>query len=296
MENKIIKNKYGYYQVSKYPSEEELSDYYSNKYYSGQSNSITFKNKYTEEEIDYIFSKAERWKLLVSRFINQESNAKLKFLDIGCGEGFSLQYFYEQGFDVLGLDYSSEGIEQQNPSMKKMFIQGNIYVSIDNLILNKNKFDVILMQNLLEHIINPNKILEICNHLLSDTGLLLIDVPNDFNSIQKYLLDNNKTEKEFWVCLPDHLSYFNKEGLINLCKECGFDNLITLCTEIIEIYALNNDSNYLKDKSKGPNCHLARMEFEKIINNISKEKSIDLYVSLAELGLGRNLLGVFRKI
>ena len=35
---------------------------------------------------------------------------------------------------------------------------------------------------------------------------------NDFSILQKYLMERNHINSEFWVAIPDHVSYFNNAG------------------------------------------------------------------------------------
>jgi hypothetical protein len=57
---------------------------------------------------------------------------------------------------------------------------------------------------------------------------------------------------------------------------------------------LNPDSNYVKDRTKGKNCHKERIEFENLVHNLDVDKLIALYKSLADLGLGRQITGFFK--
>ena len=43
-----------------------------------------------------------------------------------------------KGFSVLGLDYSSAGIERQNPDVINDLMLGDLYDSIDNLISSES--------------------------------------------------------------------------------------------------------------------------------------------------------------
>ena len=290
--DELIKNEYGFYQVKEYPNEEEIKEYYEKKYYSDKGNGCSYSIQYDDEELIYIKERAKIWLNLVNRCSTSKSNT---MLDMGCGEGFSMKYFHESGYKVSGNDYSNEGILRQNPEMIPYFEQGDL-LDIGYRRIEKNeKYDVILMQNVLEHVTEPKRLLQVCYELLNKNGLLLIEVPNDFNNIQEYLYNNRKINERKWVCLPDHLSYFNREGLNNLCTDTGFSKMINLCTEFIELFGFNEDSNYFKYPEKGHNCHVARMKIEKLLHEISLDKSIDLYEKMAELGIGRNLLGVYMK-
>ncbi|MFA5405483.1 MAG: hypothetical protein WC358_11165, partial [Ignavibacteria bacterium] len=85
------------------------------------------------------------------------------------------------------------------------------------------------------------------------------------------------------------------DGLINLCENAGWKMDVVIGDYPIEINLLNDDCNYIKDRSKGKKSHYQRVAFENFLHEISIEKTNKLYEALADLGLGRSLIGVFTK-
>ena len=55
MTSEVIKRKFGYYQLKDKPTNEELSDYYANKYY--QEGVGSYEIEYSDVEIKYIKNK-----------------------------------------------------------------------------------------------------------------------------------------------------------------------------------------------------------------------------------------------
>jgi hypothetical protein len=96
------------------------------------------------------------------------------------------------------------------------------------------------------------------------------------------------------VCPPDHISYFNSEGLSKLCHAAGLEKKYEIADFPIDFNLLNPDTNYFLDKTKGKNVHLARVELENLFCEISIPKTVELYKSLAKLGLGRNITAFFQ--
>jgi SAM-dependent methyltransferase len=215
------------------------------------------------------------------------------FLDIGCGEGFALNFFKDKGWEVLGLDYTSGGCKLMNPDCLKYVIEGNIFSSIENLISDKKLFSVIWIDNVLEHVTNPFELISKSKKLLKKNGVLVIEVPNDFSIIQQHALNNNYIDNEFWVVVPEHLSYFNKEGLINLLDNAGYANYLTLGDFPIDINLFNSSTNYVMNKSVGKAVHKARVETEILIHEQSIEKANKFFEALADLGMGRSIISFF---
>ena len=123
---------------------------------------------------------------------------------------------------------------------------------------------------------------------------MMIEVPNDFSRLHQYLIDNNYIKKPFWVASPDHISYFNKDGLINLCNYAGFSVVKILTDFPIDFNLLHEDTNYIIDRSKGKKVHQTRIEIENLLHDISIEDKNELYLLLAKIGFGRNIIGFFK--
>ncbi len=289
----IVKNKYGFYEVGKKPSNEELKEYYSKKYYQNEKGA--YQKNYDKDELIFFNNKIEQRFEKINDLISTQSNSK-KMLDIGCGEGFTLNFFKKNGWDVLGVDFSDFGCKANNPDCLDNIIVGDIFDETSKLIANNNKFDVVIMQNLLEHVIDPEKLIIDLKSLLFSNSLLVITVPNDFSPIQKIALEKEKISETFWVVYPDHLSYFNKEGLKNLFEQNGYETMSFMTDFPIDIFLPNDNSNYIKDKTRGKQAHKARLLFENLIHNISINKVNNLYEAMANIEIGRDITGIFRLI
>jgi 2-polyprenyl-3-methyl-5-hydroxy-6-metoxy-1,4-benzoquinol methylase len=284
MNNKIIKNKFGFFELEEKPTKEELSKYYQDKYY--QEDMALYRHTYTDDEATFLKNKIRRKHHIISNICA----AGKSLLDIGCGEGWILQYFYDHDWKVLGLDHNSFAIEQHNPAMLNYFLQGDFYETLSQL---KEKYDVIWMENVLEHVLNPELLLQQITKIMHSKSLLLITVPNDFSILQRRLFELNFIDVPFWVTPPDHISYFNQEGLIQLCFTAGLKNECNMADFPIDFNLYNEDTNYVKSPSKGHNVHLSRVVIENLLSEISISKSVDLYKILAKMGLGRNITSFF---
>ena len=289
---KIIKNKFGFYEVENKPSETELNEYYSKKYY--QQEKGNYSHIYSDADINYFNNKIEQKYWIIEDLQNSDNNKTPRLIDIGCGEGFTLKYFFEKKWDVLGLDYSDFGCKNINPSVSPFLQTGDIYQSLNKLINKGEKFDVIWLSNILEHVTDPYKLLLDCKALSNSTTILVIQVPNDFSIIQEYLLENNKIDSEFWVALPDHLSYFNSEGLNNLCSNADWNKKKTISDFPIDLFLMNESSNYIKNKSLGKSANNSRIEFENLFHEKAGKMINELYQSMASVGLGRQITGFYK--
>lgn len=292
----VVKNNYGFYELDVKPTLDELRSYYQTKYYQNAAGS--YEIRYSEEELTYFKNKiAQKYRMierLSANTANREPDQR-HFLDVGCGEGWALSYFITQGWRVTGLDYSEYGCSSQNNDCLDTVIAGDIFLNIEKLLHSECSFDVILLDNVLEHVLDPLTLLHCCRKLLKHDGILVIEVPNDFSSIQEHLLQEKFVSRPYWIAAPDHISYFTAEGLNAICADAGFTCSALLADFPVEWNLLNSHTRYVEDATKGKECHLARVRLENLIHSISPDKAIVLYQALADLGMGRCINGFFKK-
>lgn len=289
---KIVLNKFGFYSLQKKPSLTELKKYYAKKYY--QVDRTTYQKVYSKEEILYINNKIEQKYLLIQKLLSKK-NRNPRLLDVGCGEGFALSFFNKLNWDVMGLDFSKFGLMTHNPNMEKQFIDGDLYDNIKTLKAKKDKFDLIWAGNILEHVLDPMQLLINCYDLASKNGILMIEVPNDFSTIQIELKKRKLINNDYWIILPDHISYFNKEGLVNICSKANWRIKKIITDFPIDFNLFNPNANYVVNKKNGKGAHLQRLQIDNLMHRISIKKTNKFYEAMADLGLGRSIIGIFKK-
>lgn len=110
----------------------------------------------------------------LQHFVKPHTKGK-KVFDIGCGEGGVLIPFAKAGYECTGLEFSPDrvGYARKKDSSDIKFIQGNIEeFSYDE------KFDVILMLDVIEHLDNKLAALENIKRLLLPAGIVIISFPS----------------------------------------------------------------------------------------------------------------------
>lgn len=284
MNYKTKKNQLGFTEISNKPSLLELEKYYEQKYY--QQGLGSYEVEYSKNELLYIKNKIKQKGYILSKFIQLDGK---KLLDVGCGEGFVLQHFKDLGCNVKGIDFSSDGINRHNPSVAKYFKKGNIFDLLENEFRLNQTYDIVWLQNVLEHVIDPLDLMSSLKRLVSKLGILVVTIPNDFSKIQDYLYKSDLVNSKYWVAPPDHLSYFNSENIKKVLKKTGW-HLCDLTGDFpIEWFLVNEHSNYINNKMKGKAAHMARIEVENLISESDPEKVLEFWRALANLGMTRNI-------
>lgn len=275
----------GFLQVTEPPTNEELKDYYERTYY--QTEQASYRKQYSDEEIKYRRLKIAQKAAIVNRL--RLSRPPGTMLDVGCGEGFAMAWFREQGWTVQGIDYSSAGLKTFHPDLLPNTQIGDIFALLDEQSALETRYDLIWLSNVLEHVIDPVGLLTSLRRLLASGGVAVVTVPNDGNHYQEDLLKNGDIPHRFWIALPDHLAYFTYESLKRVAQATGYS-----CEEIIgdfpiDFLLLHEGSNYVRDRTKGPAAHQARLRMELLLGRRDHEQVNRYYAAMAEVGLGRDL-------
>ena len=102
----------------------------------------------------------------------------LKILDIGCGGGLVCEPLKRLGARVTGIDASKNNIEVAKFHAKEMNLNINyIQCSSENLTF-KNKFDVILNMEVVEHVSNVDLFIQNCSTLIEKSGIMFVATIN----------------------------------------------------------------------------------------------------------------------
>jgi 2-polyprenyl-3-methyl-5-hydroxy-6-metoxy-1,4-benzoquinol methylase len=258
-------NDLGFLEVVNPPSPEALKAYYAERYYQTEQGS--YQKVYSEKELAYLNLKIAQKANVVKSL--SEKKTPGSFLDVGCGEGFALAWFSENGWSVEGIDYSVAGLEAMNPALLSQVESGDLFEILDRRISEGKRHDLIWLNNVLEHVADPVNLLKSLKHLIAPDGILVVTVPNDGSIYQEFLLKNGNIPERFWIAIPDHLSYFTYDSLVRIAEACGWN-----CNEIIaefpiDLFLLHPGSNYVQDRMQGSFAHQARLEMDLMMSDHS---------------------------
>ena len=126
---------------------------------------------------------------LISHFkLNLNSSKplkELKILDIGCGGGLLCEPLNRLGATVTGIDPSSNNIEVAKLHSKKMNLNIKyMHCSPENLNF-RDKFDVILNMEVIEHVSNVDLFVHNCSTLIEKKGIMFVATIN--KNLKSYL-------------------------------------------------------------------------------------------------------------
>ena len=179
-------------------------------------------------------------------------------LDVGCATGGFLNHLDHRGYaNLCGIDISEPYLEVAK-SNKKLDIRVGSAESIPYV---NDKFDLVIADQVVEHIFDPNHIFIETKRVLKQDGYLCIGVPDAMKYDDCFFFDF------YWFLMREHVHHFDLDHLVMLARQHGFE-LISNNTTF---------SNMISDKSVLPNLTmLFRLADKKRVNPYMQHRNFNL--------------------
>ena len=103
--------------------------------------------------------------------------AGAEVLDVGCGNGVISRSLGEKGFKVKGIDVSEKAIARAKELNKFPNVSFEV-ISAEQLVADGNRYHAVICSEVLEHLNDPGKLLQVLHQTLHDNGVLIVTVPN----------------------------------------------------------------------------------------------------------------------
>lgn len=178
------------------PSKDELSDLYHLEYpyvvHEAVANEKSFRSRQLLRYFDFI--------------------AGSKLIDLGCGDGSLVFAAARKNLDAHGVDIHAPSLEGSSRFFKED-------IEVFSNTGSHGKYDFVIIQHTLEHLIDPLNVLSgVKSNLLEKGGSLLIVVPNS-DSLTARLF---KSKWGYWQ-VPVHVHHFSESSVIKLAELAGFE-------------------------------------------------------------------------
>lgn len=215
------------------PAEDSIGSYYLSDNYISHSGGG--KNIF-----DRIYVLARGITLRWKKNILEKNTTGQSLLDVGCGTGNFLSFMNKNRWYV-------EGVEPSPLARKTAENQIGKKILADIKQVEKNDFDAITLWHVLEHLYDPNAVLQSLKSRLKDSGTIFIAVPNHKAYDALHYQQN-------WAGydVPRHLWHFSPDNMKTLLKKNGYS--------LVTILPMRLDSFYVSLLSEGY-IHPARNKF-----------------------------------
>lgn len=207
------------------PVPKNLSDYYKSEDYISHTDS---KKTIIDKVYQIVknFTLKGKLKIITKYLLHQNSFSKPEknILDIGAGTGDFLRVCKDNDWNVCGIE--------PDKGARDIAKKKGIILQDDLSKIKDQKFEIITLWHVLEHIENLSVFIEKLDNLLSENGNLIVAVPN-FKS------DDATYYKEFWAAfdVPRHLWHFSQQSISKIFSD---QNLV-----VEKILPMNFDAFYV---------------------------------------------------
>lgn len=155
-----------------------------------------------------------------------------RVLEIGCAHGRMTKYLKEQlGCTVDIIEKNKSGYKAGEYARTSLVgSHGDIEKKFTiRRLLNTNRwhsdtsiYDYIIFADVLEHLVEPDKVLIKCAKLLEVNGVIWISVPNiSHNAVLIDLLQDKFEYRDLGLLDKTHLKFFTEDSLEKMIDKCG---------------------------------------------------------------------------
>lgn len=183
------------------PDIESIGQYYESEEYVSHSNTKTGIINRAYHVVRSITTKQK------VELINRYAPAKGTVLDYGCGTGVFLKACKKDGWEIRGVEPNEKARSIASTETEEL-------LAADLEEIAGEKFDVITLWHVLEHIHQVNETMSQLVEMLNEDGTLVLAVPNaDSHDAQLY--------KENWAAydVPRHLYHFTQATMKRFLKK-----------------------------------------------------------------------------
>ena len=161
---------------------------------------------------------------------------KIHMLDVGAATGEFINEALKLGIDAVGIETSESACNKARAKYNINMIQGDFL----NFDFGDKQFDVIHMHHVFEHLPDPSRSIEKIRSILHDDGLLVLEVPNQFNNVLYLVMKaiGRLKPMQFGIYSVHHPFFYTPRSLRLLFQKHNF-----------EIEKMSTWKSYMKTKS-----------------------------------------------
>jgi len=188
--------------------------WYNSDYYNAALKKEIYINAQDEQYYSVSLNQAH-FKKVVEVIDEHFKDKNISIIDLGCSTGSLLACLRDKyGFSNLsGIDLNKNAIEFAKNKRKL-----NVAVADITDINNKDKFDLVINTENIEHVNDLNEYIANLKQTIRSNGHLLISTPhNDPKALKLFGLFADH------FCAPNHINYFNEKTIGLFLKRHGFE-------------------------------------------------------------------------
>lgn len=143
-------------------------------------------------------------------------------LEIGCGSGNFSAQLVKEGVETWGVEPFEESAKEAKQKLTKV-----LFGTLDETLkdLPDNYFDVIVMNDVIEHLLEPWDDIVNLKAKLKKEGVLVTSIPNVryFKNLFKMIFKRDWKYTDDLILDRTHYRFFTKRSIKRMYKDCGYN-------------------------------------------------------------------------
>jgi 2-polyprenyl-6-hydroxyphenyl methylase/3-demethylubiquinone-9 3-methyltransferase len=178
--------------------------------------------RYTDAKADH--TEAYLWPAITRELLNQQKSPPCRLFDLGCGNGSLATELTARGYQVTGVDPSTDGIRIAQANHPELNL--HLGSAFDDLAARFGRFPALVSLEVVEHVFYPRKYAKCVFDLLEPGGIALISTPYHSYMKNLALAVSGKMDGHF-TALWDygHIKFWSRKTLKALLNEAGLEVL-----------------------------------------------------------------------
>jgi len=145
-----------------------------------------------------------------------------RVLELGCAGGHMSRVLRERGCQVTAIELDGAAAQFAAPFCERVVVGDLDHLDFERE-LGRERFDVIVAADVLEHLKEPGKVLGTLGAFLRPEGFVVVSVPNVAHiSVRLALLSGNFPYGETGLLDQTHLRFFTRDSVEQLFDRAGF--------------------------------------------------------------------------
>lgn len=148
-----------------------------------------------------------------------------RLLDVGCGAGAFAAVLRQrrgEGLHIEGIELDPDAARRAEDLLDRVHV-GDAIVKLQELA--GESFDCVIMNDLIEHVEHPDRLLAAARKLLAPGGHLVTSMPNVrfFFNVVNLVVHGRWDYTDEGILDRTHLRFFTRSSMVRLLREAGFE-------------------------------------------------------------------------
>lgn len=175
----------------------------------------------------------------VIELLRDHMNGQLDVVDLAAGQGAFSVMLQEQGHNVTAVDADAENWKVKDIDLLVANLDSEFS---DQIISTRQKFDLVVAIEIIEHLENPFRFVRECSKILKKDGLIVLTTPNVesmYSRIVFFMTGRLYSFGSYETVRPAHITPIFRWKLEMILEEAGFEIVTETFEPVVHLSTAN---------------------------------------------------------